>query len=126
VLGKINMEKLFRAKIPLREIKARTIGTENPIELDNRAFDIKDGNKKSLDYLDYSSTITKGTLAANGIIKLCPASEGEFMKHYGTIAPPIERFYKDEEDIPKEPCDEEEIENEWDNIFLARDKIEYY
>jgi len=119
------MEKLYRAQIPLRGInEPYSNAVDNPIEHDNKAFDIVDGNNKMLDYLDYSGTITKGTLAANGIIKLCPNSFDKYKKDFGAIATPkiqkpIEyvQEYTDEED-------EDTFENEWDNVFL-KPKVDY-
>ena len=113
------MEKLYRAQMPRHELKQRQINVDNPIELDNKAFDIKDGDKKSLDYLDYYGTIRKGALAAQGAIKLCPSCKGQFAEHYGVSAP----INKSCDEIAQDelPEYEEDIENEWDNIFLNKE-----
>ncbi len=117
------MEKMYRPQAMPRLQFPPTM--ENPIEtdleLDNKAFNIEDGGKKSLGYLDYCGTIAKGTLAAQGIIKLCPSCKGKFMEHYGASAPIRSASSANQEYAPSIPReDAEEIENEWDNIFLAR------
>lgn len=114
------MDKLYRARIVPRGANERGIEVQdNPVVLDNRSFDLKDGDEKMLDYLNYSGTVTKGSLAARGVIKLCPVCEKEFRRDYGAIANPIKK-----EGLIKIPPEVEEvdddIQNEWDNIFLGR------
>ncbi len=107
------MEKLYRARIQRRGFNERQQGAQNPIELDNKSYDLIDGDKKSLDYLDYYGTLTKGALAAEGIIKICPCSKGDNIDHYGASVPTIKQAQNQEEP-------EEEFKNEWDNIFLTK------
>ncbi|MBQ8476153.1 hypothetical protein IJ531_03725 [bacterium] len=97
------------------DLKKQEPQAQEPIVLDNRAFDIIDGDKKSLDYLDYSGTIAKGTLAASGVIKLCPECAAQF-KHSDYMTPPIKR------QLPPVELLDEPIENEWDNIFALSDE----
>ena len=110
------MEKLYHTKIPKRDLKERKVSIQNPIEQGSRTFNITDGDKKSLDYLDCASNITKATLAANGVIKLCPKCNGLHGNHYGAIAAPLYAQSKSENTIKEE--DNEDFKNEWDNIFL--------
>ncbi len=113
------MERLYRAQMVPRRFRQRETEAQNPIILDNRSFDLEDGDEKMLDYLNYSGTIAKGNLAANGVIKLCPNCTNEFKQDYGAIAVPIHR--EPPEKIPIEDEDDyDDIENEWDNIFLNR------
>ena len=116
------MERMYRSQAMPRELRFSP-AMENPIEteleLDNKAFNIEDGGRKSLGYLDYCGTIAKGTLAAQGAIKLCPSCKGKFMEHYGASAPIRSINQENTPPIPHEDT-EEKIENEWDNIFLAR------
>ncbi|MBR2069680.1 MAG: hypothetical protein IJ877_07975 [Candidatus Gastranaerophilales bacterium] len=121
------MEKLREAQLSNPRFKEPELGAQNPIIRDNRAFDIVDGDKKTLDYLDYSSTITKGTLAANGSIRLKPNCNQEFKHDYGAFAP--EHDYM--ANIPRYPLSQEEytkdddLDNEWSNIFLKQNEGEY-
>lgn len=114
------MERLYRPHTIRSKLLQQNPAIENPIELDNKAFDIKDGAKKSLSYLDYQGTLAKGTLAAEGIIKLCPSCKGKFIDHYGASAPPISKKVQECETIDDND-EEEQVENEWDNIFLNRE-----
>ena len=109
------MENLYRAHLEGPKIKERASAVQNPIILDNRAFDIENGDTKSLDYLDYYGTIAKSSLAAEGIIKLCPMKDN-FKYGYGAIAHPVIKTSPPE----VEEAQEEEFGNEWDNIFLKR------
>lgn len=113
------MDKLYRAQLVPRSFKGREAEVQEPLVLDNRSFNLEDGDSKMLDYLNYSGTIAKGSLAADGVIKLCPVCEKEFRRDYGAIANPIKK--ERPEKIPietEENCGE--FENEWDNIFLNR------
>ena len=105
------MEKLYHAKLHGADTGSVARAMQNPIELDNKAFDIPDGDSKMLDYLDYSSTMTKGALAACGSIKLHPKSEYKYDRDYGAYSP-----YEREKTIKSE--DDDGYINSWDNIFL--------
>ena len=118
------MERLYRPNRIIRErIPRHCYDADDPIELDNKAFDIKDGAGKSLGYLDYYSTLAKGDLAARGVIKLCPACKGKFIEHYGATAPPFKKA-EIPPDLPSE--NDDDIDNEWNNIFLNRDLVQSY
>ena len=106
------MEKLYRAQLEKPKLRKSEVAAQNPIEYDNKPAGIENGDMKSLDYLNYSGTIVKGTLGAKGEVKLRPCN-------YGTYSP-YERENEIIEPIDKEP--EEEFENTWDNIFLNRGK----
>ena len=117
------MEKLYRAQFSRPNLKEPEIAVRNPIERDNRAFDIENGSKKTLDYLDNASTIIKGALAASGSIKLCPKCGYDFKRDYGAYSP-YERKNEAIEIKDKAQCDE--IENSWDNIFLNRNNCDNF
>ena len=103
------MEKLQKLRFGKSAFKAEEPGADNPIIRDNRAFDIVDGDKKSLDYLNYSGMLTKSNLAACGKIKLYPYGSGAMANPIGI---------KEPEKITDKDYKEEDFENEWDNIFL--------
>ena len=110
------MEKLYRAQLRPSRFREEQVAAQNPIELDNKAFSIENGDMKSLDYLDYTSTMTKGALAACGSIKLHPINNYNFNRDYGAYSP-----WERKKEIADIKDDEsEEIENSWDNIFLNR------
>ena len=109
------MENLYRTRLVAPAPKEREIAVQNPIELDNKAFNIENGDMKTLDYLDYSSTLAKGALAACGSIKLSPKSAQMYSKDYGAYSPHERRALANEDN---EDCDE--FSNSWDNIFLEQ------
>ena len=106
------MEKLQKLRFGKPTFKGEEPGADNPIIRDNRAFDIVEGDKKTLDYLDYSGMLTKSNLAACGKIKLYPYGSGAMANPIG-IKEPCKIADKDDK--------EEDFENEWDNIFLKKE-----
>ena len=110
------MERLYHARMRGVDANGHTLPVQNPIELDNRAFNIPDGDKKMLDYLDYSSTMTKGALAAIGSIKLPHKSNYNYEHDYGAYSP------YEKKQLSKK-LENEEFINSWDNIFLNNDEI---
>ena len=117
------MEKLYRAQIPRHRLSEQKTPVDNPIELDNKFFNIEDGSRKSLDYLDYYGTLAKGTLAAEGAIKLCPACKGKYIEHYGVSIPYNERPEKSI--VIDTAPEDDDYQNEWDNIFLNKENDFY-
>jgi len=117
------MENLYRTRaITGSKIQEQTSPAQNPIQHDNRAFNIENGDMKTLDYLDYSGTLAKGALAANGSIKLCPKCNYPYKKDYGAYSP-YER-----NNISKEVQDDDIYEpiNPWNDIFSPPEEENFF
>ena len=114
------MEKLFRTKyVNMRPKELDKEAVYEPIKLDNKSFNIPDGSEKMLDYLNYAGTITKGSLAADGIIKLYPNSYDIYKRDYGAVANPIK--HNIQTTAPSQE-DNDNLDNEWSNIFINHNK----
>ena len=111
------MEKLYRPRPIGHGFTVFEPCEEVNIEHDNKAFDITDSTRKSLDYLDYHGTLAKGALAAQGVIKICPSCKGKFNEHYGASVPICAHSIN--KNI-EQNLQNDDLENEWDNIFLKR------
>ncbi len=118
------MEKVYYTRAQKTPPFEREFAVQNPIELDNKSLHLIDGDKKTLDYLDNSSTMIKGALAANGSIKLCPKRDYKYERDYGAYSP-YERLKTI--DLPSvDDENDEEFDNSWDNIFLRQSNDENF
>jgi hypothetical protein len=91
---------------------------EEIVELDNRDLKIDNGDKKTLDYLEYYSRITQGSLAAIKAIKLCRNKFGECTP----VANPIRQSIVNEADIADIEEEDDDFINEWQNIFALNNQ----
>ena len=117
------MERLYRTQILPQIVREQKEEVQNPIELDNRSFNLIDGDNKTLDYLDCTGNMVKGHLGAKGVIKLCPYCKKELNKATNPIK---EEKNKAPISYPElEETNENKYENDWDNIFLNRCSDDY-
>lgn len=116
------MEQLYRASSifpTVRMAEQKEELEKEPLELDNKYLNLKDGDEQMFHYLENQDRLTRAHLAAQNIIKLYGSNDQPSDRYYGAMANP---FYnrEDIESIQEPQEIQEEYINDWDNIFLAK------